>query len=621
MMLRMLVPLALSFLCIALSSKVDHETDSTSLRSQISDSEKDELIDKLLSESLRLEIETIKTQINEANYDDSRTYLHQMKLRSRLGKYDQVENLSDAVNDRNEAKNVKQNSLENHGAAKYVNRIFGSEAVLFLIQKGELERASKLIDDPNRLKGQQWYWGGMRAQRFWLVCKIAAAHHRAGNPVKVRETLNAARKMLEGDAFSGKQFDEDNEWIPKFPNQKEIISQYGLPRSADTDQQLSKILETEFEFGLVPYYQHRATFYWTLVQSGHAELGIKWFLQDDSMHDDKVLMSSETMKQKFIEAVAKHYSLNRASEIASKLYGESIPFEVHTSIVNATISEKQSEIASTHIEAAIKLVAKETTIGYPHFIFLKSLIDRKQIEFATTYLREVLRRIEKHEKNLRAGKEINNGVRWNISIYATLALQAARIDQDTAMELVELHQNTPNRKKWDDWVEIESTKAMCKKISKEKHDQLTSNWFAKDLIKAYIDSDQMELAQKVIEDASVRVSATTESGAWTVGEGLAVLSANSFERVVLARLAVQFEKYDLARKLLEGLESNYDREECYRAVTLRIAKLKDVDRAKSWIEKTKHPVSKAGAMLGLVEFLAPKLEVDDIPRVYVNNGC
>ena len=54
--------------------------------------------------------------------------------------------------------------------------------------------------------------------------------------------------------------------------------------------------------------------------------------------------------------------------------------------------------------------------------------------------------------------------------------------------------------------------SQCETISDAKHQELTTCCFADDLIEAYIDSGQLELARKTVKDAAVVVSRSTYSG-------------------------------------------------------------------------------------------------------------
>jgi len=69
------------------------------------------------------------------------------------------------------------------------------------------------------------------------------------------------------------------------------------------------------------------------------------------------------------------------------------------------------------------------------------------------------------------------------------------------------------------------------------------------------------------------------------------------------------------------MPNDYSRREGYRAVSLRIIESRGVERSNAWIGETEDPISKSGAILGMVEFLSPEpTELDDIPKV-VSSGC
>ena len=91
-------------------------------------------------------------------------------------------------------------------------------------------------------------------------------------------------------------------------------------------------------------------------------------------------------------------------------------------------------------------------------------------------------------------------------------------------------------------------------------------------------------------------------------------------RIVVARSGIDFGLLEEAKQLLDEIEYHESRREGYAAVCKRIALRLGVDNAGRWIESIEDPISRSGAILGLVQFMRPVAEVTcELPRYF--RGC
>ena len=320
--------------------------------------------------------------------------------------------------------------------------------------------------------------------------------------------------------------------------------------------------------------------------------------------------------------IARKHSPTRAAELAKSVFGESLSVAAYEKLTAASLEFGDTKVAAQFVRGAMAELDDDVAVAYPHGLILNHLVTHEKVELATEFAQHLIGRIQRYETASKAGEEpsVTKG-QWSHSTYAHLAKQVVKFDKKLALRLVELHQGNDNRE-YDDWILIKSVKVQCGTISDLEHQDLVTSSFADDLIEAYIESGQLELARKTVKDAVVVARRTTISSGAIAGKGLTVLGNNAHDRIVLARQAARFEDFELARNLMDEMTSNYERREGYRAVTKRIAELHGEEKAKTWIENTTHPISKSGAILGLGETLFPVPKDENaIPNPIVKTGC
>ena len=620
MMFRVITGVA--FYAISLLTSITLAQGESSSARQSSSTDQSDLIHELLERSLAAELDAIEKSSAPVHINTRDIYWSQLHIRGRAGEPEQMKRLRDAIIAKHEDRNLERSQLWYDNLIKvYAAPETNAEGVASLIRDGELQRCWNLLSNDGWGQDED-YEPPMdnvhlsqpeadartiagNADRLWLTCKLATAYHRTGSPEKVRDCLNLFRRILEGEEYSGLEFDSDDDWLPA----------------------------SESEMHLGPKFQPRLTFYWALVASGHMETAITWFLADKESQQPNAYVvldfsPGESLVPAFVRAVAK-YSPKRAADLVRKLFDDKpVPSNVQKAIIVALLDAGDLTLANTFIQEKIgSLKLMENVAEYENYLVLKSLVDHGQVEFATDFVNEFIRISSEFEKEVREGFDPDVGresvAYYNHSTYAHVASQAARFDESLALKLLELHANSPRLEKWDDWVLIESVKAKSGNISKVKHYELTGSCFAENLIEAYIESDQLELARQTIQDASEKVRETTRSGN-SIGAGkfgLGVLDFNTYERTALAIQAIQFEDFELIRNLLNEMDRDYNRRSGYFAVTRKIAEKWGVEKALQWIKNTEHPISQSGAILGLVDFLIPEPnDQDEIPPVF-RAGC
>jgi hypothetical protein len=255
------------------------------------------------------------------------------------------------------------------------------------------------------------------ADPFWLACKLAAAYHRDRNVEAAVSTMNLARKIFEGDTYTGAAFDADNDWLPE----------------PSTDAGVT----------LGSYQQYRATLYRTLVHLDRADLAIKWFEADVAKRMPPAEVSTSTFLSQasdieFLGLIALKHSPARAEELARNVLGDSLSAEALEQLIASSLKFGDSEVATRFVRTAMAELADDSTVRYHHGLILEHLIEHKQIDLATEFARRLVARIVRYETAMKAGEEpaVRSGY-WSHSSYAHLAKRVVKLDKELALQLVE----------------------------------------------------------------------------------------------------------------------------------------------------------------------------------------
>lgn len=578
----------------------------------------------LLDQSLENEVKAIASADKESNWNTINSFMTQIKLRGRAGKAGQIDRITSEIAAKHVDRNLDRSKARFSALSnRYKNLNSTPDGLNDLIQKGQLDEVFEIIQskawadekpqsEADLPKGEAVkdakQLSMLQLDKFWIACRLACAYHAQDNPAKVRKSLNFARSVLEGNEPTGKEFDADLDWLP--PAERSI--------------------------GLTAVRQHRITFCWTLVQSGFAELGIDLFKKDvvaiiaknskkksgtDYWSGDlsgqvylQSLVSNDRLA-KFVPVVVNHVSPQAATDLIQELFPEEIPLKVNLEIIKACLEIRSNDIATWHLDQ----VVKSTTLpnfetSYYHGALLEILVKHQKIAQANRLTDKLIDRIEIIDAQTKRRAKATNDPPTHINYrnWARLAETVVPFNQDSAMRLVELHQNVIGKGEWDDWVEIETVRAKCQKISRAKELELTGNCFSVDLVDAYLESGQIEKAKQVLNDAALTTMKSTYSGS-SIGDGpnqLAVLDFNARDRIVLAMRAVQLDDLELVRKLFADMPSNYNQREGHRAVAQEILKHWGFERTIDFIKNTQHEIGASGAIIGLGQMVFPEHEDD-----------
>ena len=238
----------------------------------------------LLDLSLKNELDAMIANSDKAQANTWQTFIQQMHLRGRAGQPQQIKKIADAILTKHEERNRDRTVTRlNSFFQEYVSPESNTNGMARLIQKGELDRVfavlksqAKIEPEIDLLHGVKRTNANSAADTFWLTCKLAAAYHREGNVEASVSTMNLARKIMEGDKYSGIAFDADSDWLPEaYQN-----AAYGV-RVLEVGPHLEEVgLELVAGMNLGSFQQYRSTYYWTLVHLDRAELAIKWYKAD-----------------------------------------------------------------------------------------------------------------------------------------------------------------------------------------------------------------------------------------------------------------------------------------------------------------------------------------------------
>lgn len=181
---------------------------------------------ELLDLSLKNELEAIASRTDKTHVNTWQGFSQQMHLRGRAGQPQQIRMIADAILAKHEVRNRERTVTRlDSFVQEYETPVSNTKGLASLIQKGELDRVFAVLESQTRIEPEIDLLHGVKrtdvnrdalmADPFWLACKLAAAYHRDQNVEAAVSTMNLARKIFEGDTYTGAAFDADNDWLPE----------------------------------------------------------------------------------------------------------------------------------------------------------------------------------------------------------------------------------------------------------------------------------------------------------------------------------------------------------------------------------------------------------------------
>lgn len=560
------------------------------------------LVHELLKQSLQYELKALEAE-ESTHYGMRNEYITQLWRHGRVGAFDNAVQLTAAIMKKHEERNRDRSQAyyEQHNR-RYRDLTSTADGLADLIRLGSLEKVRLHLQSAalvSQTKGKQ-----VEApfDNFWVSCKLAVAYFNRGELEKSRESLNLARRLREGGADAGRQFDADDDWLPEMP-------------------------EGTIGFGIASADQSRATFLATLIQSGHSEVAIQWFLARNGkpkVPAHNVWSSAFENTRRFVGWVARYSSSKRAREVANSVFGKDVPAETYAAIIEGGLARGELSSVNTIVDQAIAGLQRPTAQwGHGWNSAIEALAKHKKFALADRLQEAVVNRLAKHVAARLAGEPATLASSlWDDGLASPyLGMTIARINTDAAARLVSLFERMSassygtgvGKRRADSQFDL--VRVRCGIESKLTVPRAAGSMWVPELIDVYIDTQQMKKARELAKQASDRIRLTTSSGASVGGNGLAVMGSNPHMRIRLARRAVRLNDLALARKLIDEIPQGYARREGYRAITLRIAEHFGQHAAQNWLNETTDGLSKSGGSMGLVEFLVPIPDpTDEIPK-------
>jgi tetratricopeptide (TPR) repeat protein len=559
----------------------------------------------LLEESLQIEVDAIGRAEKAIELRGVGSPFWQLEIRGRAGEHAQNQRLSEAISA--QRARAKQASVEREMdwlIQAYAAPTNSVDGLARLIDGGKLDEVFPVLktaaapqawkripgeDDPTfATRKHRWV-----SDRFWLMCKLAVAYHRAGNESRATECLNLSRKLLEGDRYSGKAFDADDRWLPEMDNV------------------------------LFSKRKHRLTFDSTLVQTNRADLAIEWCLKG------KDALMGRSRAGALVTLLAKQGAPERAIFVAERIYEKGIPLHVRAEISDAALRKGEIPLAEVQIREAMKeletLDEKGEYLDDAYLNMLSQLIRAKETTLANELLSKLMARIENFETAIVAGtlspKLAGHG-RQRPWAYVRLARVVVTMDTKAALQLMAIRDRVLEHKIGLDpahagffpsWEIVPVVRAMSGEDSQEQDLLAVHGIYLRQMCEDLLQEGKLDLAKRHLATAA-RVIRDKMKG------GLAHPNELFDQRQKFAVLAIQLGDFDSARELATNLPTDETSRIVHYAVVREIVKQQGVEKAKAWIEATTDAASKSGAILGLADGIySEPQDLDGIPRAFDPN--